>query len=151
MRVKGKSLQLRLNGATIALATSATLNTTTQYSDDKTKDDAEGPYGDPEWVDWTMSSENIVGMSGSAQHTYEQLMDLQLAKTVLSASMELVANATGAVPDTDWAADTAPNTGFAAYGGNVTIESVNLTAPMDGKATISVNLRATGPLTKQTA
>lgn len=150
MKIKGKALQLRVNNKTIALSTSCSLNTTTQVTDSKTKDDANGPAGEFDFVDWNASSENVVGANENVTNemVYAELMELQLAGTVIDLSCELMANALGKIPQGGWTPDTATNKAFAAYGGKALIESVNLSAPADGNATVSVNFKAVGPLGK---
>ena len=150
MKVKGKALQMRANGQTIALSTSCSLNTTTQIVDSKTKDDAVGPAGEFDFVDWNGSSENMVGYNEdvTTELVYESLMELQLAGTVVELSMDLVADYKGKVPTAGWSVDEAGNKAYAAYGGRALIESVSLNAPVDGNATISVNFKGVGPLSK---
>ncbi len=149
-KLKGKSLMARVNNRTVALATSCSFTATTQFEDAQTKDDAEGPANEPTWVDWSGSSENMVGIdeSQSVQLTYAELLDLQLSKTVIDLSFDLVSNAEGSVPEGDWKPDTTNVYGFASYGGKAYIESVNLNAPNNGKATFSVAFKAAGPLSK---
>lgn len=144
---------LRVGGKTIALATSCSLNTTTQVSDSRTKDDANGPAGDFEWVDWTASSDNVVGANDNVTNevVYAQLLEMQLGGTIVELSMDLVLNATGAIPTEGWAKDTATSKAFVPYGGKALIESLNLSAPQEGNATVSVNFKAVGPLAKVTA
>lgn len=150
MKIKGKALQLRVNNKTIALSTSCSLNATTQVTDSKTKDDANGPAGEFDFVDWNASSENVVGANENVTNeiVYAELVELQLAGTVIDLSFELMANATGKIPQGGWTPDSATNKAFVAYGGKALIESVNLNAPTDGNATFSVNFKAVGPLTK---
>lgn len=150
MKIKGKALQLRANGQTIALSTSCSLNTTTQIVDSKTKDDAVGPAGEFDFVDWNGSSENMVGYNEdvTTELVYESLMELQLSGTPVELSMDLVTDYKGKIPTGGWSVDEAANQAFAAYGGKALIESVNLSAPVDGNATISVNFKGVGPLSK---
>ena len=150
MKIKGKSLQLRANNKTIALATSCSLNTTTQVVDSKTKDDATGPAGEFDYLDWSASSENVVGANDKVTNemVYAELMDLQIAGTVIDLELDLMTNANGAIPEGGWTPDATTNKAFAAYGGKALIESVNLSAPVDGNATVSVNFKAVGPLAK---
>lgn len=148
-KIKGKALQTRVNGKTIAFATNCSLNTTTQIIDSKTKDDAAGPAGEFDYVDWTVSSENILGYNEgiTIEQTYGQLLELQLAGTVVKISLDLIANASGKIPQTGWQADN--DTAYPYYvavEGNALIESVNLNAPTEGNATVSVNFKAVGPL-----
>ncbi|MBO7193719.1 MAG: hypothetical protein J6V47_05480 [Bacteroidaceae bacterium] len=149
MRLDGKSMRLRVNGKTIALSNSCTFNTTTQTIDAKTKDDAKGPYSEFDFVDWTMGSENLVGYKEetTSQILYKELLALQLAGTEVEVSVDLVKNASGAVPaNGDWESETAENKAFAPYKGMAWIESLNLSMPKDGKATLSVNLKGNSPL-----
>lgn len=151
--MKGKELQLTAGGVTIAYATSCSLNTTTQVVDSRTKDDAVGPAGDVDYIDWNASSENIVGANENvtAEMVYYQLLDKQLAGDKIEVAMKLMANATGAIPSTGWQPATGNNNAFAPYGGLAIIESVNLNAPAEGNATVSINFKGVGPLTKLTA
>ena len=154
MKINGKSVMMRVNGKTIALATSCSMSTTTQITESKTKDDAKGPGGDFDFIDWSMSSENLVGSNENVtgQMLYDELLALQVAGTKVNVSMELVQNADGAVPSTDWQPDTATTkTGYAPYGGEAWIESVNLNNPVDGKSTVSINFKGAGPLGKISA
>lgn len=152
-KIKGKALQLRVNSQTIALATSCSLNTTTQVVDSRTKDDASGPAGDFDYVDWSASSDNVIGYNEgvTAELVYASLMDLQLSGAVVDISMELMTNAAGKIPQNGWTSETETNKAFAPYGGKALIESVNLTAPTEGNATVSVSFKAVGPLSKVTA
>lgn len=149
-KIKGKALQLRVNNQTIALATSCSLNTTTQVVDSKTKDDASGPAGEFDYVDWSASSDNVVGYNEdvTAELVYDSLMALQLEGTAVDLALDLVTNASGAIPAEGWASDSAGNKAFSSYGGKALIESVNLNAPVDGNATVSVSFKAVGPLAK---
>lgn len=149
-KIKGKALQLRVNNQTIALATSCSLNTTTQVIDSKTKDDASGPAGEFDYVDWSASSDNVVGYNEdvTAELVYDSLMALQLEGTAVDLTLDLVANASGAIPAEGWLADSTGNKAFSSYGGKALIESVNLSAPVDGNATVSVSFKAVGPLAK---
>lgn len=152
-KLKGKSVMLRADNKTITCATSCSLSVTTQFEESKTKDDAEGPNNEPTWVDWTMSSENMVGVDEKepVQLTYEKLLDLQLEKTAVELSMDLMLDAGGAMPEGGWQKNAAAPKGWASYGGKAYIESVQLNAPNDGKATLSVNFKPAGPLAKITA
>lgn len=144
---------LRVNGKTIALATSCSLTTTTQTQDARTKDDPTGPMAEFDFVDWSANSENMVGSNEgvTGQMLYDSLLALQLAGTVVKLSMELMKNSTGKVPDTDWLPETETNTAFSSYEGDALIESLNLNAPSEGQATVSVSFKPAGPLTRKTA
>ena len=151
MKLKGKALMLRVNSKTIALSTNATLNTTTQTIDSRTKDDATGPAAEFDFVDWTASSENVVGKNEdvTAEMVYAELLSLQLAGTIVELSMELMSNYTSAIPSAGWSPDSSTNAqknGFVPVSGKAFIESLSLSAPESGNATLSVNFKAAGPL-----
>ena len=141
-------MMLRVNGMTIALSTGCTLNTTTQTTDSRTKDDATGPAAEFDYVDWTASSENMVGKNEgvTAEMLYNTLLEHQLAGTVVDLDLVLVANPAGKIPTGGWTADATADNGFKPYGGKALIESLNLSAPAEGEATVSVNFKAVGPL-----
>jgi hypothetical protein len=148
MKYKGKALMLRVGGKTIALATSCSVNTTTQVTDNRTKDDANGPAGEFDFVDWNASSENVLGANENvtAEMVYDELLTAQLAGTKLEISMSLVLDPTGAIPTEGWKTDSTNNKVIKPYGGLALVESINLNAPVDGVATVSVNFKAVGPL-----
>lgn len=151
MRLDGKALMVRVNNKTIALSNSCTFNTTTQTIDAKTKDDAKGPYNEFDYVDWSMGSENLVGYKEetTAQVLYDDLLGMQIAGTEVEVSVDLVQNSSGAVPASgDWVSDGTENKAFAPYKGKAWIESINLTMPKDGKATVSINFKGNSPLTR---
>lgn len=144
---------LRVGGKTIALATSCSVNTTTQVTDNRTKDDANGPAGEFDFVDWNASSENVLGANENvtAEMVYDELLTAQLAGTKLEISMSLVLNPNGAIPTGGWQQDSTNNKVIKPYGGLALVESINLNAPVDGVATVSVNFKAVGPLAPITA
>lgn len=153
MKLSGKSIMMRVNDKTIALATSCSLNVTTQVTDSKTKDDAVGPTGEFAYADWNMSSENLVGANDgvTGQMLSDELLALQLAGTKVGISVDLMANSTSSVPDSDWSPENPTiRTGFTPYGGEALIESFQLNAPVDGKASVSINFKGVSPLAKVT-
>lgn len=153
MKLSGKSIMMRVNDKTIALATSCSLNVTTQVTDSKTKDDAVGPTGEFAYADWNMSSENLVGANDgvTGQMLSDELLALQLAGTKVGISVELMANSTSSVPSSDWSPENpTTKTGFTPYGGEALIESFQMNAPVDGKASVSINFKGVSPLAKVT-
>ena len=141
---------LRVNSKTIALATSCSLTTTTQVTDERTKDDATGPTGEFDFVDWSMSSENIVGANDgvTAEMVCAELLDLQLAGTKVEVELTLVLNSTNSIPQSGWTAETGDSKVFKPYKGMALIESATVNAPAQGNATVSVTFKAVGPLQK---
>ena len=153
MKLSGKSIMMRVNNKTLALATSCSLNVTTQVTDSKTKDDAVGPTGEFDYADWNMSSENLVGANDgvTGQMLSDELLALQLAGTKVEVSVDLMANSTSSVPSSDWLPENpATKTGFTPYGGEALIESFQLNAPVDGKASVSINFKGVSPLVRVT-
>ena len=141
---------LRVDGKTIALATSCSLNTTTQTTDARTKDDATGPAAEFDFVDWTASSENVVGYNETVttQEVYDTLLDYQLAGKVVEISLDVINEHNGAIPAGDWQTATEKQADYTPRKGNALIESINLNAPNEGNATISISFKAVGPLSK---
>ena len=153
MKLSGKSIMMRVNNKTLALATSCSLNVTTQVTDSKTKDDAVGPTGEFDYADWNMSSENLVGANDgvTGQMLSDELLALQLAGTKVEISVDLMANSTSSVPSSDWSPENpTTKTGFTPNGGEALIESFQLNAPVDGKASVSINFKGVSPLAKVT-
>lgn len=154
-KIKGKYLQIRVDGHTIALSTNCSFQTTTQYSSDsKTKDEAMGPSsGDAEWVDWTMSCDSLVGVSSASQLTEAKLRRLQLQLKEVDIECFLAANGDAKVPEGDWVPETPEaleQAGFSRWGGKATIESINTGAPAEGKASFSVSFKAASVLAEIT-
>lgn len=145
---RGKELQLIVDSKTIALATNCVLNTDAQMTESRTKDDAIGPGGDVDFVDWNISSENIVGATSgvTAQMLYKDLLEKHLAGTKVTVAMKMVQNATGAIPNTDWSPTTTADEAFVPCEGEAIIKSVTLNTPADNWATVSVNFKGVGPL-----
>ena len=141
---------LRVNGKTIALATSCSLNATTQVTDERTKDDATGPAGDFDFVDWNMSSENVVGANEgvTAEMVCDELLDLQFAGTKVEVELLLISNSTNAIPKDGWTAESGDVKTFKARKGMALIESATVNAPAQGNATVSVTFKGVGPLQK---
>lgn len=153
MKISGKSIMIRVDGKTIALATSCSLNVTTQMVDGKTKDDAAGPTGEFDYADWNMSSENLVGANDgvTGQMLSDELLALQLAGTKVEISLDLMTDSTSSVPSSDWSPmNPTTRTGFTPYGGKAMIDSFQLNAPVDGKASASINFKGVSPLAKVT-
>lgn len=148
MKYKGKALMLRVGGKTIALATSCSVTITTQIIDNRTKDDANGPVGEFDFVDWSAISENVLGANEgvTAEMVYDELLSAQVTGTKLEVSMCLVLDPNGAIPTEGWQKDSTNNKVFKPYGGLALIESIALNAPATGEATVSVNFKAVGPL-----
>lgn len=151
MKYKGKALMILVDGKTIALATNCSVTTTTQIIDNRTKDDANGPVGELDFVDWNASSENILGANENvtAEMVYDELIGAQVTGKKLEVSMNLVLDSNGAIPTEGWQKDSTNNKVFRPYCGLALVESIALNAPATGEATVSVNFKAVGPLMPQ--
>lgn len=151
-KYKGKGLQLRANGQTIALATDCSVNTTTRFVDGLTKDDEEG-FGDEfDGVDWTANSNNLVGYNENVttELVYDSLMELQENGTLVELTIEKMTDASGKIPEGGWLPSTETDRAFSARGGKAFIESIQLNAPASGNATISISFKGKSKLTKLT-
>ena len=144
---------IRVTGKTIALATSCSLNTTSQFTNEGTKDDAEGPHAEFDYMDWVLSSNNVVGCNDdvAAEILYDELLTLQENGTKFEVELTLVKNSSGAIPAGGWEADTQNNKVFSPRKGEAFIESINLDAPKEGNATLSVSFKAASKLSKVSA
>ena len=153
MKIKGKSLMIRVTGKTIALATSCSLNTTSQFTTEGTKDDAEGPHAEFDYMDWVLSSNNVVGCNDdvTAEILYDELLTLQENGTTFEIEVTLVKDASGAIPAGGWVADTQSSKVFSPRKGDAFIDSINLDAPKEGNATLSVSFKAASKLSKISA
>lgn len=144
-KIKGKALMLRLNGATIALATSCNFSVTMNLISARTKRDS-GDYYVPSHSSWSATSNNIVGASASNQHTQDALMTLMHRKQPVDLEVMLAANPHLGVPEPDWSADSIGGSGFAPYGGKAYIKEVAVNTGVDGYAALSVHLTGIGEL-----
>lgn len=156
MKTPGKYLMLFVNGQTIALATSCSLNSNAKLNDARTKDDPTGPANEFDGIEWTLSSENMVGVDpAGVAMTHASLMRLHLQGALVDVRFSMASPdgtnvASGAQPDEGWTqypSQKAENDyGVTAFGGKAYIESVQLNAPVEGKATMTVNLKGEGDL-----
>lgn len=151
-RLKGKSIQVKVDGKTIALSTSCSLSLTPQIDNTRTKDDATGPAGDLNYCDWSISADSIAGMneSDSAQMIYDTLFDLATQGVKPDIEFISVKDATGAIPVGDWQQDTAAKV-VKGYHGTCIIDKLDITAPAEGDATVSVSFKGAGQLQRITA
>lgn len=146
MKVKGKSLMIRVAGHTIALATNCSFEASLNTLDGKTKAD-NGANDVPDDITWSISSDSILGLNpGTEQHTYASLMRLFLQKKPVDVEVFLAADADSTVPADDWQPGASLSKGFAPYSGIALIKALSLKGGVGGKATISVQLAGQGEL-----
>lgn len=144
MRYNGKDFMIRVGGKTIALATSCSLNVTSQFDETKTKDDPIGPGGEFKHAEWNVSTENLVGCDTNiqTQMVAAALLEAQLAGTLLDVEFRIMQDTEGGVPEGDWqpqgilASMIVPN-----VKGKAMVESFTNNAPNEGKATLSVSFK----------
>lgn len=146
--ILGEQIQLFLSGATLACATSCSVNISSDDIDVSCKDSAGFNSTIPGRITWTAQSDNLFVIGD-----YQKLVDAMLNKTVLTLAFSTVGNwADRTAPDSDghvvpaggW---TSANDG---YTGQVTVSSIDLNADNGSVATYSVTFNGHGALAKQT-
>lgn len=146
MKVDGKALQLRLAGATIALATDCSIEDSLELIDARVKEDV-GTYNEPGEITTTISSESLLGVNaGTVQHTYAKLRSMMRARQLVDVEFFLAANAWEALALQDWVRGPERTKGFEAVSGRAYIRSLRLAGGVQGKAAISVQLTVQGEL-----
>ena len=146
MKVRGKALMIRVNGATVALATNCVLDVTLQTLDARTKSD-DGACEVGEFISFTLTSESVVGKNpGTPQHTQSTLMELLRSMQPVDVEVMLAANAALAVPGTDWAPGMMALKGFQSYGGKALVKQVTTSGDVSGDGKLSVQLGGQGAL-----
>ena len=147
MKVDGKSVMIRVNGSTIALATSCTVDVTLQTLDARTKSD-KGAVEIPDYIAFSLSSESFVGKNENVdiQQTQATLMALMGAKHPVTIEFMLAANSALAVTSADWQPGVMTRKGFQSYGGEALIKQVTLNGGVGDKAKLTVQLSGQGEL-----
>lgn len=145
--IKGGDLMLFVNGKSIAFATNHTLNISADTKETTTKDNGgKWQYSEAGILSWTASSENMLADSGEGT-TFDDLFDLMIARTPITAVFTVEGNSTTAkldnVPTGGWTAKS--KTG---YTGDVVITSLVQNAPNGENATFTADFTGVGPLTK---
>lgn len=150
--LKGAEVMLFADGATIALATSCSLEVTTQTQDVRTKDSAYGPDKEFDFCEWSLSSESLVGENEDVGDQYfaKDLLGMQLAGTPVDVVIGRVSRTSASIPAEGWGDPLAVSSDvvLGAYRGKALIMSSSVNAPTDGKATFSVKLDGLGELKK---
>ena len=153
--LKGAEIMLFVDGATIALATSCSLEVTTQTQDVRTKDSAYGPDKEFDFCEWSLSSESLVGENEDAaeQIFADQLLALQLDGTPVDIVIGRVSRTSASIPAEGWEEPSAvpSDVVLGTYRGKALIMSSSVNASAEGKATFSVKLNGQGELNPVTA
>lgn len=153
--LKGAEVMLFVDGATIALATSCSLEVTTQTQDVRTKDSAYGPDKEFDFCEWSLSSESLVGENEGASDQFfaKDLLSLQLAGTPVDVVIGRVSRTSASIPAEGWTEPSAvpSDVVLGAYRGRALVMSSSVNAPAEGKTTFSVKLDGSGELKPVTA
>ena len=143
-KVRGKSMRLRVNGHTIALATNCNVEMTLQAINAQTKADS-GAMEVPDYISYTITSENVVGMNDEVtQQTHATMYSLMMQKQPVDIEVILVAGVQYGIPAGDWYAGAAASRGFQCFNGKALIKQLTLSGPVDGLAKMSVQLSGIG-------
>ena len=142
-KIKGGDMMLFLNSKSIAYATSHTLTISGDTQDTSNKDEG--------GVDWasneisklsrTAQRENMYSIDGKGSN-FDDLFDIMVAKTPVSATFSKKKETDTDVPETGWTASK-PD-----YEGKVIITSLELNAPNGEYATYTVQFTGVGALKK---
>lgn len=149
---RGDEIMLFANGKAMALATSCSLEVTTNTIDARTKDSARGADTEFDNISWTSSSESFVGANKgvTAQTLADDLLDLQIAGQPVTLTFGRITRTSSAMGESGWIAPTAAdeNNVLTPRTGKAWIKSVSVNAPVEGKSTVSVQFEGIGELTK---
>lgn len=146
---KGKNLQVLLNGKSIALATSHSLDITINTADTTTKDsDGKFLQNETTTIQWSLQSENLCSFGTDGSDT-QTVLDLALVGTPVTVVFGLVTPLDAVVPTGGFTVNSTASDKFA-YTGSAIITSISVSANNGEKATYSVTFTGTGALTKVT-
>lgn len=137
---------IRVDGATVALATNCVLDVVLQTLDARTKSD-DGACEVGEYISFTLTSESVVGKNpGTTQHTQSTLMELLRSMQLVDVELMLAADALGGVSGTDWTPAVMSTQGVLRYGGNALVKQVTTSGDVSGDGKLSVQLVGQGSL-----
>lgn len=146
MKVKGKYIMTRVEGKTIALGTSHSLEVTLNVIDGRTKDD-KGAHDVPGHISWRCGCEHLVGTNNNdTQLTYADLMALLTAKKPVDIELMIASNSAFALSAAGWLPGVQRANGYAIYGGSALITAVTQGAQVSGFASFSVQFSGQGEL-----
>ena len=142
-KIKGGDMMLFLNSKSIAYATSHTLPISGDTQDTSHKDEGGGdwPSNEISKLSSTAQSENMYSIDGKGSN-FDDLFDIMVAKTPVSATFSKKKETDTDVPETGWTASK-PD-----YEGKVIITSLELNAPNGEYATYTVQFTGVGALKK---
>lgn len=142
-KIRGGDMMLFVNGKSIAYATSHTLTISGDTQDTSNKDEGGGDWASNEvsTLSWTAQSENMYSIDGAGSN-FDDLFDIMVAKTPVTASFSKKTETAVNVPEGGWTASK-PD-----YEGKVVITSLELNAPNGEYATYTVQFTGIGALQK---
>ena len=142
-KIKGGDMMLFVNGKSIAYATSHTLTISGDTQDTSNKDEGGGDRAANEVskLSWSASSENMYSTDGAGSN-FDDLFDLMIKKTPVTATFSKKKEATTDASEAGWTANK-PD-----YEGKLVITSLELNAPNGEYATYTVQFTGVGALQK---
>lgn len=144
MKIYGRHLMIRVNGHTIALATSCSMETTAATFDARTKRDT-GARDVVSNITWSMRSTSCVGYNAdTTQETYTSLLRAHLTGATVQAEFILAAKDVSGLVTSDW--QLSNTTDFVPVAGTAIIKSIAVNAEVNGYASFNVELMGQGLL-----
>lgn len=148
--LEGKDVMLFIDGKTIALATSCSLNVTRESSDASSKDDGVWKTDVPGDMSWSANGDSLFAPKeglDKAQIAYDELFKAMVESKDVAVVFGAVTNpGAGGFPEGGWIA---PST--TGYAGNAHVTSLDWTGAKGSAATMTGALTGNGPLAPQAA
>jgi hypothetical protein len=143
--VEGKDLMLFLDGKTIALATSCTLNVSRNMDEASSKDDGSWRTVTPGDAQWDLSTDSLFSADEkddkSKQIGFAEIFAALVEGQELSAHFTIVENkSSSGLPDSGWL----PKAG--GYTGKCYVNSASISAAKGSAASNSISFTGNGPL-----
>lgn len=148
--IEGKDLMLFIDGKSIALATSCTLNLQRASNDSSSKDDGVWASDTPGDLSWNISSDNLYSASEGAdakQLAYDELFEAMVGSKDLQIVFGIASNkGADGLPEGGWLAPTSGG-----YTGVVHVTDLSLSGAKGSAASFSASFVGSGALKPQTA
>lgn len=141
---KAKNLMVRVNGKTIALATSCSLNVSITTLDARTKS-SNGAVDIIADTAWTISTNHLVGYNpNTSQLAIRNVLDYILNNPLVDVEFCTVVDSPSGVPTSDWQVDEEPLMPW--LFGKALVKSAAISAEAVGNAYMTIELIGQGPL-----
>lgn len=149
MLIQGQNIMIFAGGKSIAFATSHTLEVSGETIDISTKDNGGGEWSASQMgkLDWTCSSENLVGDPRSGLG-YDELFEMMIKKEPVDIVFALKSNVSANGEEYEAPADGWSPKANDGHKGKAFITSLSLNAPNAANSTMSVTFTGTGALAK---